>query len=103
MSDKVDLNVKFANLTIPQAIALKKMFEDMERLGHVGSSRWVAFMADGDGNFHPKVVAEASWGGMKQKLPDVEYKTPNERAIYALPYDFDGIAWRMRDPDRKKR
>lgn len=50
---KVNLTVTM-NVTIPQALALKAMFEYWNQLGNWGSSREVAFYVDGDGNFQPK-------------------------------------------------
>ena len=36
------------------AIAFMSMLKRMQHLGAIGSSRYVAFHADGDGNFRPK-------------------------------------------------
>ena len=41
-------------VTESQALALQAMFEHWRVLGGQGSSRYVGFFVDGDGNFKPK-------------------------------------------------
>jgi hypothetical protein len=53
--DKHRLIITIDNIGPADAIALKKMFEYMQYLGNIGSSRRCSFYADGDGSFHPKV------------------------------------------------
>lgn len=59
--------ITLENVLPADAIALKKMFEYMETLGHMGSSRMCSFYADGDGSFHPKITID-----YPIELPEVE-------------------------------
>lgn len=97
------------NVLPADAIALKKMFEYMQTLGNVGSSRWCCFFADGDGSFHPKVSIE-----YPMELPEVpeidgevEYNKET-RKLEGNPIHSDGdfaidsnsIAWKIyHDPE----
>ena len=96
---RVTLDVSFPDVTIPQAAALRALFEQMRILGGMGGSRWVCFYSDGDGNFRPKpvyvvsehadVVKEWSEGAGSWDHPDYqgEYRV-----------DFDSIAWPLTHP-----
>ena len=97
MSDKIEMTIKL-QVTEPQALTLQAMFEYMNQLGCAGASRYVAFYADGDGNFQPK--------------PDITFDQPvrpltdemREAAIVEdddgnRKYDFDGIAWKLHEDD----
>lgn len=95
MLDKTDLLIKIENLTTAQAVALRKMLMDMEYLGVTGSSRYLAFMADGDGNFRPKVTVAVSSGS--PPLPDLTHAEYNplgklEVRIRAHIYDQQHLA-----------
>ena len=80
-------------VTIPQALALREMFDLWNRFSKQGTSRFVGFMVDGDGNFKPKCECKFS-----EELP----RLPKEIATRALVridpsgdtfFDFDPIAW----------
>jgi len=108
--------VEFENLTEAQAITLEAMFALWSRLGRMGSSRWTAFMADGDGNFRPKIKVNGNdakesdlvslndciepikriikYNGDSQLLD--EAKWVNETEVYFI--DYDKIAWKLRNP-----
>ena len=60
------LVITLENVSQADAIALKKMFEYMQYLGNIGSSRMCSFFADGDGSFHPKISFE-----YPEKLPEI--------------------------------
>jgi len=51
---KVDFTVTIPNLDVADTMALYELFEQMRYLGSAGSSRTVAFYADGDGRFRPQ-------------------------------------------------
>ena len=51
---RIDMTVTFPAVTVAQAAALRALFEQMRVLGSIGSSRWVCFYSDGDGNFRPR-------------------------------------------------
>lgn len=96
--------ITLENVDQAQAIALKKMFQYMEYLGQVGSSRWCSFMADGDGDFRPKVSFE-----YPEELPEVkeitgivEWDDENNKITKRIQtserdfiIDFDSIAWEI--------
>ena len=92
MSDTKKITVTF-EVTEAQAIALEDFFATMNQLGNIGASRWCAFYADGDGNFHPNITID---GRKPQKTPLLKkedcWKTENEYRI-----DFDWIAWKLHD------
>lgn len=52
-NDEVFFTVK-CTMRRSWAIAFMSMLKRMQYLGAIGSSRYVAFHADGDGNFRPK-------------------------------------------------
>lgn len=90
------------NVLPADAIALKKMFEYMQRLGNVGSSRWCSFFADGDGSFHPKVNIEypIELPEVPEITGEVEYNKETKRLegnpIHSdgdFAIDSDSIAW----------
>ncbi len=92
---KLNMTIKL-RVTEAQALALQAMFEYMTYLGGVGASRYVAFMADGDGNFQPK--ADCTFDQPVRPLTD----ELREKAVVKdehghRKYDFDGIAWALRD------
>ncbi len=94
--------ITLENVLPADAIALKKMFEYMQTLGNVGSSRWCSFFADGDGSFHPKVKIEypIDLPEVKKITGEVQYNK-NNRTLENCPTHSDGdfaidsdeIAW----------
>lgn len=102
------LVVTFDNVNQADALALKKMFEYMQHLGSVGSSRNCTFFADGDGSFRPKVTVD-----YPEKLPELkditgvvtgneimEAKRANQNSILTTHegdfiIDSDEIAWKI--------
>lgn len=91
MNDKVVKLTIEMEVTGPQALALKAMFEYWNELSSIGSSREVAFYVDGDGNFHPKCKITSE--------PKIVKLTDDMRAKAIVAddngdrvYDFDPIA-----------
>jgi hypothetical protein len=102
MSNKVSITVDIENITPAQVEALQDMFRTWEVLGGMGSSRWTAFYADGDGNFRPKIkvngkpvlyskYVETTDTWRKDKLIAQAFEHGSAYAI-----DFDWVAWKMR-------
>ena len=56
MDTKMDMTIELKGLTKAQAIAIEDMMATWNSLGIMGSSRWTAFYADGDGNFRPEII-----------------------------------------------
>ncbi len=82
-------------VTIPQALALQAMFEHWNRLSSMGSSRYIAFFVDGDGNFHPRCKINFS-----DEIPELTEKlrelAMGNRVMAEIGFDFDPIAWSLR-------
>ncbi len=88
--------IEIDNLTEAQVIALCDIFALWEHLGNIGSSRWTAFYADGDGNFQPKITVDGK-KPERTTLFDTKkcWKNTEMGEVYFL--DFDSIAWRLHD------
>ena len=84
------LVITVENVNQADAIALKKMFEYMEYLGIIGSSRNCTFFADGDGSFRPKVSFE-----YPEKLPEVPEIDGVNLQTRNFSIDSDSIAWKI--------
>ena len=101
--DKHKLVITIDNIGPADAIALKKMFEYMQYLGNIGSSRQCTFFADGDGSFHPKVSFD-----YPIELPEVsevsgviETREGGRRGQFDI--DSDSIAWYVyHDPEPER-
>lgn len=82
------------DVTPAQALTLIAMYDYWNQLSSMGSSRYVGFMVDGDGDFHPNVqytVSEAD------ELPQLTDKL-RKAAIVSdndgdRMYDYDPVAW----------
>ena len=103
--DKHKLVITVDNIGAADAIALKKMFEYMQYLGNVGSSRRCTFYADGDGSFHPKVSFD--YPIELPEVPEVSgvIETRNDdrgnRGNFFI--DSDSIGWLIyHDPEPEK-
>jgi hypothetical protein len=97
------LTIKLENVHQADAIALMKMFNYMQYLGSIGSSRMCSFFADGDGAFRPKVSFEypedlpnipeisgvVEWDDEQKKLKGC-IKT---QYVGDFVIDSDSIAW----------
>lgn len=94
------LEIKLENLTDAQAIAVEEMLAVWQSLSSIGSSRYVAFFADGDGNFHPKISVNGERPRYKAKELGIEFKEQREcKDAYWI--DFDPIAWKLRESSDK--
>ena len=73
-------------------MALEDMLATWHSLGSQGASRWTAFFADGDGNFHPRITVDGQRPKLCDLLSDSDRWRGNEYRV-----DFDTIAWRLRE------
>jgi hypothetical protein len=115
------LVVEFNNLTEAQALALEDLFAVWKMLSGMGGSRWTAFMADGDGNFHPSIKVNGrdphTFGDAKKRWHVAFYRSKGIPKSTSNPgvepgsvqslgetylLDFDEIAWRLRS-EREQR
>jgi hypothetical protein len=94
MADKLTLTVQM-DVTPPQALALQAMFEYWTRLGGIGSSRYVAFYCDGDGNFQPKCRVAFS-SPIPLLTDELRKKAVVKECDGDRWYDFDPVAWALR-------
>ncbi|HDY87977.1 MAG TPA: hypothetical protein ENH82_07690 [bacterium] len=97
------MNIEIIGLTDAQAIAFEDMLANWAVLSSAGASRWTAFYADGDGNFHPKIkidgrkpkhqqVVDAKLFNRKVSIGEKQYENRFD-SDYAI--DFDTIAWAL--------
>lgn len=80
------------DVSVAQALTLQAMFDYWNALASMGSSRFVAFYCDGDGDFRPKCRTSFS-----APIPEL---TAELRQIAVVDenngnrkYDYDPIAW----------
>ena len=96
-SRKIKMTVEL-EVTIPQALTLQAMFDYWNQLSGKGSSRFVAFYADGDGNFHPQAKCTFS-----EELPYLNAHMRHLAVVEDLDgnrkYDFDPVAWKLSEPE----
>jgi hypothetical protein len=103
---KRTLTVVLENVTEAQEIALNDLFATWQSLGSVGSSRWTAFFADGDGDFRPKITIN----GEKPKFTDlldrklmwlsddiVAFAFAHGNDAYKIDYDW--IGWKLQEKE----
>lgn len=101
MADKIKFTVSM-DVNISQAIALKAFFDEWTKLGKQGSSRYVGFYVDGDGDFKPN--CEVNFENMEQysdnKFQEMALIYDGRKSDYTAPsttsielFDFDNIAW----------
>lgn len=99
MKEKIKLTIEM-DVTIPQALALQAMFEYWKYLGNIGSSRFVSFYVDGDGNFRPNCKINTS-----EPIPELTEELAKSAIVVEFDderaYDFDPIAWKL-NPESKK-
>lgn len=90
IKEKVNLTVKM-NVTIPQALALKAMFNYWNQCGNWGMTRQVGFYVDGDGNFQPKceVTCDKEIPELTEELAKLAISIDSQGDRL---YDFDSIA-----------
>lgn len=86
------LTVVFDGLTEAQSQALETMLHQYAMLCSQGSSRYVSFYVDGDGNFRPKITVNGEEPKFSEHLTMEEIWHGDECKI-----DFDTIAWRLPD------
>ena len=93
---KRTLHVQIENLTDAQAAAVEDMLATWVQLGGQGASRWTAFYADGDGNFHPTVIVNGRSPVLSPLITKEQrwHRPTMAHEMYWM--DFDLIAWKQR-------
>jgi hypothetical protein len=87
-----ELIVKFTGLTEAQAVALEIMFDRWQALTQQGSSRFVGFYVDGDGNFRPYIETVHS-----KETIEIDDDMRRIAEVSENNFDFDGIAWKIEE------
>jgi hypothetical protein len=94
---KRTLTVVIENVTEAQEIALNDLFATWQMLGNLGSSRWTAFYADGDGDFRPRITVNGEKAKFTDLLdrklmwkPDSVVAGSFERDAYKIDFDWVG-------------
>jgi len=85
------LEISLDNLTKPQLLALVQFFKNWKRLCSIGSSRYVSFYVDGDGNLHPEIKFN-----LPNEITQEDLKLAEDCYTDSLRIDFDKIAWELR-------
>ena len=86
-------------VTSAQALALIAMFDYWTKLGKIGSSRYVGFMVDGDGDFHPNCTYDFENSDFPSLTDDLRKKAVVEDKDGNRKYDYDAIAWEIYHPN----
>ena len=89
--ERTTLHIAIDNLTSAQALALEDLLATWVNLGGLGSSRWTAFYADGDGNFHPRITIDG-------RTPKFCELVDRKKVWHGDEYrvDYDSIARKLR-------
>lgn len=95
-NDRIKMTVEM-EVTEPQALALQAMFKYWNYLASVGSSRFVGFYVDGDGNFKPKtkITFSEPVHELTDEMCKISVVTDRDGN---RNYDFDPIAWKINHP-----
>ena len=95
MGERKEITIKM-DVTIPQGLALEAMFKYWNYLANIGSSRYISFYVDGDGNFKPncKISFNNSMPELTEELQNIAVV---EEKNGARKYDFDPVAWTLRE------
>lgn len=93
MSDNVKLTIKL-DVTVPQALAIKAMFEKWNELSDLKSSRYVEFFVDGGGEFntHCQVTCD---GDLPELTLPIRELALVKSADGTFSYDSDPIYWAL--------
>jgi len=85
----MELKITIKNIKENQAVAFAQMLDHMMYNGYVGTTEYVGFLVDGDGDFHPQIETNIN--------PDIRNKYAKYTKVYA-----DGKSQRKtNDPNDK--
>src|ERR1700675_1734986 len=103
---KRTLTVVIENVTEAQEIALNDLFATWQSLGSVGSSRWTAFFADGDGDFRPKITVNGEKAKFTELLDRRTMWLSDSVVAGSFAYgddaykiDYDWIGWKLQEKE----
>ena len=97
--EKRTMLIEIAGVTEAQSAAIEDMLATWVQLGGLGASRWTAFFADGDGDFHPRISVNGQKAAMTPHLTKEQRwgRCTLTEEIYSV--DYDRIAWALRARD----
>lgn len=84
--------IEIENLSEPQRIAIEDMLA-WWRDSRNGSSRWMAFYVDGDGNFRPRITVNGREPEHQRRIEAGKFWTGGKPWAGEYRMDFDAIAW----------
>ena len=93
---KRTMTIVLDNLSEPQRIAIEDMlayWKDARR----GSSRWMAFFVDGDGNFRPRITVDGHAPEHQTLCSPGQFWTGKAPWSGEYRMDFDALAWKLRE------
>lgn len=82
------MTVEISNIKAHHAVALQHLFKHMRIAGSIGTSRYYAFFADGDGDFQPKFNIESD-----VELPEIDYDIGKEIKLLVHKISPYGEVW----------
>ena len=85
------MKIEIKNLTTAQEVALEDMLSVWEYLGSIGSSRWTAFYADGDGNFRPKITVNGKKPEATKLIEPREERLWKKIKVGTAPTEWNGL------------
>ena len=94
MSGDISKVIITLELTEPQKIAIENILKCWNSLSNIGGSRWTAFYADGDGDFHPNATIDGRKPEYSELIDPMKFWEKNEgRDEFRV--DFDSFAWAL--------
>lgn len=100
---KRTLTVVIENVTEAQEIALNDLFATWQMLGGLGSSRWTAFFADGDGDFRPKITVNGEKAKFTELIDRKQMYAKDTTVAMCFAtgdayfIDFDWLGWKLQE------
>lgn len=91
------MTIVIENLSEPQRLAIEDMLAYW-RESRRGSSRWMAFFVDGDGNFRPHITVDGREPEHQDRIDPRRFWTGGQPWSGEYRIDYDAIAWTFHDP-----
>lgn len=86
------MTIELTNLTEAQRIAIEDMLAYWQGT-RIGASRWMAFYADGDGNFRPRITVDGHEPRHQDRVDPNRFWTGGKPWSGEYRMDYDAIAW----------
>lgn len=112
MKERYRLLLQLDNLTDAQVIAFVKMINWIEACGKVGTSRWISFFADGDGDcrirssyniYGNKELSDKLTNLIDNHTFNYDFKLDDDYSEHKdIKIDYDKYAWELNDIENEK-